>query len=187
MAWHIGIAANTIIAVAYAAIAITVFRGLKEHGTLRTNRLAVAVGAIFATCSAGHAGHLLHLLGTPGISSALETQSARTAYDLHIATVDLVTAVVGVTFWSLRAGLTAIVSGPVLFADDMGDRRHRTEVNDRILQPLLVASLSYEDGDVEAGRRSLDEALAASREMGTPLLTDLAGIPTAPVRTPVSR
>jgi diguanylate cyclase (GGDEF)-like protein/PAS domain S-box-containing protein len=93
----LGIAANLIIACAYFAISFLVLNGLRRGGQLRSNRLGLATGAIFFSCGLGHAIHFEH--GLVGYM----------AFDWHLALWDLTTAVVAVTYLSLRRSYGALL------------------------------------------------------------------------------
>lgn len=174
MDWQLGVLANSVIMVAYAAISVTIFRGLRAAGSrIKDNKLAAATGAIFATCSAGHAEHLIHLAGLPGVASSVEIAAARVAYDWHMALVDLATAAIGITFWTLRAGLSVMVEGPNLYTNVEAERVHARRVNDEVVQPLILAAVALEGEDSPSGtRRAIQNALDAAREIANEPFTD---------------
>lgn len=104
--WHIGALANVVITVAYLAISFRIARRLsKEGGRLRDNPLAAATAGIFLTCAVHHGGHPLHQL-LPAVGSNAEIGPAmRAAFnESHVVIWDLVTAAVGIWYWTLREG-----------------------------------------------------------------------------------
>lgn len=104
--WHAAVTANTTIAVAYYAIAWGILAPIarswadteKDHAL----RVAVATGLIFLSCASGHAVHAWHMFGV--LHSPEVRDAARLSADWHMGLVDGWTAIVGVTYWSLRRG-----------------------------------------------------------------------------------
>ena len=166
MSWQIGIAVNATVAVAYAAIAWAVLGGLARTGTLRTNRMGTATGLIFASCSAGHAGHLLHLIGTPGISDAVETAAARASYDVHLVLMDLTTAIVALVFLTLKANEDKAEAAG-LYDDPATARRQALLVHEEVVQGLVVASYQLDDEDLDGARRTLSATLEQARSIAS--------------------
>lgn len=97
---------NLIIAVAYLMISGLIVSGLLAAGQLgRRNPLATATGAIFGSCGLGHLVHAEHLLlGT-------------TSIDWHLVVVDAATAVIAVTYLSLRRFYPRLLNRTALFPD----------------------------------------------------------------------
>ena len=163
MEWQLGIAANGVIALAYAAIASAILRPLFRNRALSDNPLTTATGFIFASCSAGHAGHLLHLVGTPGLSDTVETQGARLGYDIHLLLVDLATAIIAVTFWSLRARADAVESDAPLFDETAVARRQALQVNEQVVQGLALANYLLETDEAEHAEAVIRDTLEKAR------------------------
>lgn len=82
--WYLALAAHSLIAIAYIAIAQHIFRGLWKSGQIRKNPLARATSAIFFTCSVGHGIIAAHLfLPSVGIEVASGTALRTAAGDLQ--------------------------------------------------------------------------------------------------------
>ncbi len=102
MSWQVIFAANLVVALAYFGIFFAIGRGLLRSGQLGlTNPLGTMTAAIFFSCGVGHWLHALHL-AEPWFSSSAVGDAARASADWHMAAWDAVTAVVAVTYLSLR-------------------------------------------------------------------------------------
>lgn len=168
MAWHMGIAANAVIAVAYFGISAAVLAGLRKHGGLGVNRLGTATALIFASCGLGHAEHLIHIVGFPGVAVGLEVIAARASYDWHLAAVDIVTAGIGVYYWSLRAALPAdMVTAPGTWTGSADTRARALELNDTVVQTLVTAQYALEQGSVDEAREALARTLESARALAS--------------------
>ena len=118
MAWVIVAAANGLVMVAYLAIAWAIWRGLRTSGQVLGNRLGLATAGIFFTCAVHHGNHFVHLLlpwADPGIHVGMAMRAAFD--DPWLATWDLLTAAVGIYYWTLRSRFPALVRGPAVFED----------------------------------------------------------------------
>lgn len=169
--WHVGLVASTIIAVAYTLIFLAILRPLLREGQLRSNVLGAATSAIFLTCAVHHGAHSLHM-ALPWLGVDLvEGIAMRTAWGWQLALWDVVGAVVGVYYWSLRRAYSGAVSGPQLFEDVRAREQQALELNDTVLQGLVVARMALEMGEREKADAALDGAIAAASQM----ITDLIG------------
>ncbi|HVM20866.1 MAG TPA: hypothetical protein VM307_12975 [Egibacteraceae bacterium] len=171
--WHLGAAANVVITVVYTAIGLSITRRLvQEGGRLRDNPLATATAGIFFTCAIHHGGHPLHqLLPAVGNDAAIG-EAMRTAFnEAHVAMWDVVTAAVGIWYWTLRGRFPALVRGAALFEDMRERQRQALEIHDNIVQGLATAKLSFEVDDTEGGMAAVEHTLAASRK----IISDLLG------------
>lgn len=165
MYWQLAAVANGIIAVAYLLIALTLFRALVRSGQLGRNRLGLATACIFASCSAGHGYHVLHLM-LPTLGFGVHVgESMRDAYDWHLVGVDAVTALVGVWYWSLRRHYSRLLHGAALFQDMKERQRQALEINDNVVQGLAVAKYALDAGDSARARETLDATLAKARTL----------------------
>ena len=171
MYWVIGTTANAVVAVAYLLIAGAILRPLLQTGQVRTNRLGTATAAIFFTCAVHHGGHSVHML-LPYLNGVGERQglALRDAYDWPSATWDVVTAAVGIYYWTLRRTYGSLMRGAQLF-DDMRQReRQALELNDNVLQGLVVAKLALELDDRSKAYDALEAAIGSASGMITELL-----------------
>jgi signal transduction histidine kinase len=172
--WHVGAAANIVITVVYLAIAVSITtRLINEGGRLRDNPLATATAAIFLTCAVHHGGHPLHqLLPAVGADVAIG-EAMRTAFnEPHVSLWDVLTAAVGVWYWTLRGRFPALVRGAALFEDLRERQRQALEIHDNIVQGLATAKLSFELDDTAGGMAAVESTLVASRKIISDLLGD---------------
>lgn len=170
MSWQLAALANGIISLAYFLIALALFRALVRSGQLGRNRLALATTLIFASCSAGHGYHVVHLmLPTLGVGVHVG-ESMRQAYDWHLVAVDATTAFVGVWYWSLRRHYGRLFQGAALFRDMKERQLQALEINDNVVQGLAVAKYALDAGDDARARETLDATLAKARTLVGELL-----------------
>jgi hypothetical protein len=82
-----------------------------------------------------------------------------------MAVWDIVTAAVGVYYWTLRRAYSSLVRGAKLF-DDLRQREHDAlELNDNVLQGLVVAKLAFELDERERAMAALDSSINAASRM----------------------
>jgi hypothetical protein len=163
-------AENLVIAAAYFGISYIIMSGLAKTGQLRSNKLGLATGLIFFTCGVHHGAHSVHmLLPVIGIDKVHGTLM-RNAWDWHIAVWDLVTAVVGVYYLSLRGSYASVLRGAQMFEDMKIRQRQALEINDNIVQGLAVAKYELDRGDNERSQQSIEATLRKARELITELL-----------------
>ena len=118
-------AGNLVIAVSYAAITAAIAVPVARARQVRSNRLAVATALIFFSCSVGHGLHALaawhaaraDTTAMPGMPAMTGT----TGSGWPAAGWDLVTACVGVYYWSLRRRYAGLFGG--LYIDPAQRRR----------------------------------------------------------------
>jgi signal transduction histidine kinase len=164
--WQLATLANGVVALAYASISLHILRGVQRTRSWRTNPLAVATGLIFASCAAGHLGHLAHL-----VEPATRDASVR-IYDWHLVAIDAVTATIAIRYWLLRSRFPALVRGAAVF-EDLAERRSQAlDIHDQVVQQLATAKLAIELGETEQGLRSLERGLESSRRIVSALVGD---------------
>jgi hypothetical protein len=171
MAWQIGLVANAVIAAAYFLIVVAIVVPLARSHQLRTNPLGAATAAIFFTCAAHHGAHSVHmLLPSLGVTDP-DGLAMREAWGWPLATWDVIGAVVGVYYWSLRRNYSSLMQGAKLF-DDLRQREQQAlELNDSVLQGLVVAKMALDLDQPERAQQALTTAIdSASR-----IITDLIG------------
>lgn len=157
--WQLGILANGVIGVAYAGIAWIVLRGVHRNRGGRTDRLAVATGGIFASCSAGHLAHFDHLV------LGAEVVAARAAYDLHLVVVDGITAVVAVLYWSLRRTTRSDGSAAEVFTGAGRRLEEAEQIHDLVLRQLVAAKLALDLDRPDDARAAVHRGLAATTDL----------------------
>ncbi|MFA9430469.1 hypothetical protein [Egicoccus sp. AB-alg2] len=165
--WHLAVLANGIVSVAYLSIAAHILLGVHRTRSWRSNPLAVATGLIFLTCSAGHLGHLVQLVSSPGHMSA-----GGHVYPVPLLLADGATAVIAIRYWLLRGRFPALVRGAAVFEDLATRRTEALMIHDEVVQQLATAKLAFELGEQEAGMRALERGLDASRNIVTSLVGD---------------
>ena len=164
--WLLAAMANGVVTLAYISISFHILRGVHRAGSLGSNPLATATGLIFATCAAGHAGHLNHLLDPSTQAASIEV------YDWHLIYIDTITAAIAIRYWFLRNRLPALVHGVSLFDDLSQRRRQALAIHDKVVQQLVVAKLAVELGERDQGVAALERGLASARQILTTLVDD---------------
>jgi hypothetical protein len=178
MDWRIGAFANFVTMVAYFAIVAAILVPLIREKQLKANRLGAATAAIFFTCAVHHGSHTVHmLLPSLGISSA-SGEAMRVAFDWTAVSWDLVTAGVGIYYWTLRRTYGALMSGAKLFDDLRERQRQALEINDGIVQGLAAAKLALDLDQTAVTREALESTLHSARGLITELLGEVAERPT---------
>jgi hypothetical protein len=168
--WQIVTAENLVVAAAYFAIAYIILTGLAKSGQIRTNRLGLATGLIFFTCGVHHGAHSVHmLLPLVGIDKQ-HGMLMRQAWDWHVGVWDLLTAVVGVYYLTLRGSYASVLRGAQMFEDMKVRQRQALEINDNIVQGLAVAQYELERGDDKRSHQAIEETLRKARALITELL-----------------
>ncbi|MEX5635107.1 ATP-binding protein [Parafrankia sp. FMc2] len=133
--------ANAATTAAYLAICLSIARGLWRSGQWRNNPLGLATAAIFFTCAIGHGSHIFHdphgtshsghgTGGGTGLGGTVTSTGTSTStgtgvsaepglIDIHFLATgwDVLTATVGVWYWTLRGRFPALVRGAALFED----------------------------------------------------------------------
>lgn len=107
MVSHLFLGANSAIAACYFAIACLIFWGLirgQQH--LFKNPLVLATAAIFLTCALGHTAHILVMV-------AGEQYSSLPLMNIQVG-LDLLTAMVAITYLALRRHYSLLIDGPLL-------------------------------------------------------------------------
>jgi two-component system sensor histidine kinase/response regulator len=128
---------NIVIACAYAAITVAIVVPVVRAGQLRTNRLAVATALIFFSCAVGHALHAVMYWQAAFRAAQMPGMHEPEAVSLWPSAVwDVLTAVVGVYYWSLRRGYGVLLSGTgALFVDPAEERRrHDIELREKVAE-----------------------------------------------------
>ncbi len=175
----VGLVGNAVVAVAYLSIATVITVALVRSGQVRSNPLAAATAAIFVTCAVHHGNHTIHM-ALPWIGVETERGLAmRASYDVSMAAWDVVTAAVGVYYWSLRRSYAPLMRGPKLFEDLRQREQQALELNDNVLQGLVVAKLALDLGEHDRARAALDSSITSAGAIITDLL--------APEGRPASR
>jgi hypothetical protein len=171
LSWQVGLFCNAIIAIAYLLIAIAIVVPLARSRQLRTNPLGAATAAIFFSCAVHHGAHSVHmLLPWIGFDDA-RGQAMQAAWGWPLALWDVVGAIVGVYYWTLRRTYSSLMDGAQLFQDLRLREQQALELNDSVLQGLVVAKMAL-DLDQPAKAR---EALATSIDSASRIITDLLG------------
>jgi len=170
-AWMVGMVANAAISLAYFGIFGAILLPLVKGGQVRKNPLGTATAAIFLTCAVHHGVHAVHMLMPAFDVDLLQGLAMRQAWGWQLATWDVIGALVGAYYWSLRRTYGSLMQGAQLF-DDMRKREEQAlEINDSILQAMVVAKMSLDLGQQGRAEVALDKAIKAASH----LITDLLG------------
>ena len=171
MDWQIAATANGIVAVAYLLISWAIAAPLVRTGQLRSNKLGAATAAIFFTCAVHHGSHSVHMwLPSFGIERA-HGLVMREAFDWHYAVWDVMTATVGVYYWSLRRHYGSLMQGAALFADLKERERQALQIHDEVVQGLVVAKMALDLDQTEQSKEVLASTLASASR----IIDDLIG------------
>ncbi|GAA3388780.1 PAS domain S-box protein [Cryptosporangium minutisporangium] len=115
---------NLVIMVSYAAIMVAILVPLARAGQLRSNKLAMATALIFFSCAIGHGLHavmsyemILHAASMGG------TAMDASGIPWPSALWDLLTAGVGIYYWSLRRSYGVLLGKGAIYVDPWGQHR----------------------------------------------------------------
>ncbi len=120
--WQLALVGNAVISLAYFSITAAIMVPLVRAGQVRANRLGAATAAIFFSCAVGHGLHALHPLLPALLGQSSGEQAAARMVSWHDALWDVLTACVGVYYWTLRRTYGSLMRGAVLF-EDMEERQ----------------------------------------------------------------
>lgn len=172
--WAIGLVANATIATAYLAVAVLLGVTAVRTKQWRANPLGAATVLLYLTCGGGHAVYALQLTDVALGNATAAGQGARLLYgEWHMWLWDALTAVVGVTYWTMRKRFPGLVTGAAVFEDLRIRQKRALEINDNVVQGLARAKLGYEL-NLDAEARG---ALAETRAAGERIVQDLAARP----------
>jgi hypothetical protein len=175
--WMLGAVSNGVIAIAYFMICFTITRGLLKSGQLATNRLGAATAAIFLSCAVHHGAHMVHMLMPYTGVDLRQGLAMRRAWGPELAFWDLLSAFIGVYYWTLRGGFGSVGANasPQLFADQHEREQRALELNDAVLQGMVVARMALELGEQERALKALDGSISSASVIITDLIGDGRG------------
>lgn len=169
--WMLTAAANGVMVLVYAGIAILILRGIQQGHQWRTNPIAVATAAVFVSCTIGHGFHLLHVLPPLSTWEPAEAAAARAMFgDPRLLAWDGVTAFVAIAYWLMRSRLPVVYGGASLCEDLEERHRQAALLHERVMSGLTRAQAQFDAGDRDGGLRALDEALQESKGIITTLM-----------------
>jgi signal transduction histidine kinase len=171
MWWVIGLVGNGVIALAYVSIATVIAVPLVRSGQVRGNPLAAATAAIFLTCAVHHGNHSVHMAMPWFDVEAYRGLAMRASYDPVMALWDVLSAAVGVYYWSLRRSYAPLMRGAKLFEDLRQREQQALELNDNVLQGLVVAKMALDLDQPEKAREALETSIGSASR----IITDLLG------------
>ena len=137
---------------------------LARSQQLRTNPLGAATAAIFFTCAVHHGAHSVHMLLPALGSTTRRAWRCVTAWGWPLAIWDIIGALVGVYYWTLRRNYGSLMEGAKLFEDMRQREQQALEINDNVLQGLVVAKMALDLDEPDKAQ----EALAAVDRLGQP-------------------
>ena len=173
--WMLGAVSNGVIAIAYFMIAFVITRGLLKGGQLGSNRLGAATAAIFLSCAVHHGAHMVHMLMPYAGVDLRQGLAMREAWGPQLAFWDLLSAIIGVYYWTLRGGFGSVGASPQLFADQHEREQRALELNDAVLQGMVVARMAFDLNEPQRAMNALDGSIAAASKMITELIGDERG------------
>ena len=109
--WVVGLVANAVVAVAYFGICAAIVVPLVRSHQLRSNPLGGATAAIFFTCAVHHGTHSVHMLMPVFGLDLVQGTAMRDAWGWQLALWDVVGALVGVYYWTLRRNYGSLDGG----------------------------------------------------------------------------
>jgi len=170
--WWIGLTASAIISVAFLGVAVMLAISMTRTKQWSNNPLGVGTMMLYITCGGGHLVHTIQLSeGSLGLLTAVGT-AARIEYgEWHMWGADVVTAMAGVWYWTMRRYFPGLVTGAAVFEDLRTRQRKALEIHDTVVQGLARAKLALELGEHEQGEEAVAETLQASKR----IITDLLG------------
>lgn len=168
--WVIGLVANATIATAYLAVAALLATTAIRTNQWRSNPLGLATTILYVGCGGGHAVYALQFLDIALGNATAAAAGARVLYaGWHMWAWDVVTAVVGVWYWTQRKRFPGLVTGAAVFEDLRVRQRRALEINDNIVQGLVRAKMS-----LELGRASdAQDAIAETEAAGSRIIQEL--------------
>jgi PAS domain S-box-containing protein len=115
---------NLVISAAYAAITAAILVPVVRAGQLWSNRLATTTALIFFSCSVGHGFHALAWWQPgAGTGSVGSLHVAHSGWLWPAAVWDVLTACVGVYYWTLRRSYGVLLGKGALYVDPGQQRR----------------------------------------------------------------
>lgn len=171
--WQVVMAANLIVAGAYILIAGAILFPLAREGHLRTNPLGTATAAIFLTCALHHGSLGIHLLLPYFGMEVAEGLALRQALGNSHMFLDVISAAVGVYYWTLRRHYGPLMRGAKLFEDLKERQRQAMEINDNVVQGLYVARTALALDDLAMSEEALRSSLESARQIISDLLGDV--------------
>ena len=124
---------NLVIMTAYAAIMVAIVVPVWRAGQLRSNKLAVATALIFFSCAVGHGLHALStyrgiIANSVGGGSHLHHGGGGLGWPSAIW--DLITATIGVYYWTLRRSYGVLLGAGVIYVAP-GEQQRLAEADAR--------------------------------------------------------
>lgn len=162
----IGLLANGTIATAYLAVAVLLAVNVTRTRQWFVNPLAAGTVFLYTTCGGGHAVYALQLLEASLGSTTAVAAGAKLLYaDYHTWGLDVLTAFVGIWYWTMRRRFPDLVSGTAVFEDLRQRQRRALEINDNVVQGLVRAKMSFDLHRDEEARDALLTTMDASNRI----------------------
>lgn len=126
---------------------------------------------IFFSCGVHHGTHSLHLMAPTWGVDEQAGLALREAFSWHVTAWDVLSAGVGVYYWTLRKTYGPLMRGAALFEDMRERQRQALELNDDVVQGLAVARMALELDQRDRAVQAIEQSMqSASR-----IISDLLG------------
>lgn len=157
--WLLDTLAGALVAVSFVAIGLA-FLAQMLHEHRWTSGMAVAAALIFVVVGVRSGLNTVALV-RPGP----QTVALRAAVGGWATALDVVAALAGLYYWTLRSGFRDYVRGARLFNDLRDRQQEAMEIHDNVVQGLAVAQMALDLGEEERLRAALDQTMAAARDI----------------------
>jgi len=181
-AWMMATAANTVLFIGYAYLAVGIGIGLSKGRQWRANPVGEAAFAIFATCDIGHGVHAEHTVLPASFGAAAgdpaSLEAARTAASMPLVWVWHSLTVLVVVAYLLQRQRLRLLSRAAALCEDMVDRQRRAaRLQEDVHGCLTDATGRLDADDLDGAMAAIDRALGEARAVATELV-----VGDAPVR-----
>jgi two-component system cell cycle sensor histidine kinase/response regulator CckA len=144
---------NLVIMAVYLAIMVAIVVPVVRAGQHWTNKLATTTAMIFFSCAVGHGLHAVvswrALVLAPGQPAGFWMHHASPIWVWATALWDLVTAAIGVYYWSLRRGYGVLLGKGVMYvAPGLQHRLDEADARERAARDTLAAVAEHTDAAI---------------------------------------
>lgn len=170
--WIVASVANGVMSLTFFAIAAYLWKAIYDGGQLTANPLLTGMALIFTTCGIGHGLHFEHTMlpyYAPALglwdashAAAFGTWAQASMADPVLVSVDVVTAGLGIWYFTTRRRQAQLFEGAELSEDIKERERDASRMHDSIVQStaeaLLLLQMDRDEDAAEAIEGSIEEA-----------------------------